>query len=787
MDVIVTRPLAWSVRRWGLRTILALCLVLIALSSVALGLADLIRGLNGSLLLAVVFFGVILGWLLAKSPLPEWLAATLAIALGVELGLYQTGRLGTALRALIGSMIDLIHDVIRRPTGGSSPDAAALTQALGELATGASSTLSHVSDWSQHVIRGEAAFDPVAVWLLWGLGLYTAAVWAGWAVRRRHQPLVGLAPAGTLLAISLSYTFGSPGYLQVLVGAALLLMVVMGQIARERRWEKAGVDFSPELRFELALKVIPLWLALFVAILVIPSISVRPIARYASRLIVEHLDSGKQVADSIGMEPLARSGTALMHAKAEGLPNSSLIGSGPELSEQKVMTVDIGGMSIQHFRWRGLTYDVYTGRGWRTNETERITYRAGEALRLNPRCPTGACQDEVGATHRLLRQKVYATDDLGGLVHTAGELLTVDQTFSVAWRSPDDPIGAEIEEKEYQADSMVSIASEAQLRAAGTGYPDWVRERYLELPRGVPERVYVLAQTLTTLASTPYEQARSIESYLRSFPYTLDVPAPPPNRDIADFFLFDLQRGYCDYYASSMVVLARAIGLPSRLVVGYASGTYDSTKAHYVITASDAHSWVEVYFPDFGWVEFEPTGGRPPIERPNERESPDYSEPSTPLDATRSELSNLHRFIVLGISGALLIPALLGLAWWAMDNRRLQVLSPTAALTTIYRRLCHQAARLDVPLESGYTPYEFQSALVGNLSVLGQGRRLGKIVNSVNKEVVWLTGILVRALYSPHKMDYVAQTDLVGSWRRLRTRLWLLRIWRCTERIRGLR
>ena len=562
-------------------------------------------------------------------------------------------------------------------------------------------------------------------------------------------------------------------------------MVVIGQIARECRWEKAGVDFSPELRFDLALAVMPLWLGLLVVILVTPSISVRPIARYASRLIVERLDFGKQLADSIGLEPLAGSGNALMYAGAGGMPNSSLIGSGPELSEQKVMTVDIGGLSAQRNRWRGLTYDVYTGRGWRTNETERVTYQAGEVLHQNPRCPAGACQDRVGATHRLLRQKVYAADDFGGLVHTAGELVTVDQTFSVAWRSPDDPIGAEIEEKVYQADSMVSIVSEAELRAAGTDYPDWVRERYLDLPQGVPERVYALAQTLTISAPTPYEQARAIESYLRSFPYTLDVPAPPPNREVTDFFLFDLQRGYCDYYASSMVVLARAIGLPSRLVVGYASGTYDSAKAHYVITASDAHSWAEVYFPDYGWVEFEPTGGRSPIERPPERELSDYSEPSTPLDATRSRLGNLHWLIVLGLFGGLLVPVSLGLAWWVIDNRRLRVLSPTAALTTIYRRLYHEAVRLDVPLELGYTPYEFQSELAGALKVLGQGKRLGEITDFVNKEVVWLTDLFVRALFSPHKIDNVAQTDLVGSWRRLRLRLWLLWIWKCTERIRG--
>ena len=783
MDAIVLRPLTWGIRRWGVRNILVFCLVLVALSSVALGLADLIRGLDGGLLLAVIFCGVMLGWLLASSALPEWLALVIALALGAEVAIYQMSQLGPAVRAVIGAAINLVRDAQNWSTGGPNPDIAAFSQSLTELITDANSTLSRVYDWSRYVLRGEPAFDPIAVGLLWVLGLYAVAVWAGWAVRRRHQPLVGLAPAGALLAISLSYTFSSPVYLQILMSATLLLMVVTRQIARERRWETDGIDFSPELRFDLAVSVLPLWLALLALIVLMPSITVRPIARYTNHLIVEYLDAGRNVADSFGLEPLAGSGPALVQAKAGGLPNASLIGSGPELSEQKVMTIDLGGTSAQQFRWRGLTYDVYTGRGWRTDEVERIAYRAGEELFREPHCPVGACENTAGITHRRLRQTVHVTGDLGGLVYTAGELVMLDQASKVAWRSPDDLIGAEVEATTYRADSVVSIASEAELRTAGADYPDWVRERYLALPRDVPERVFALAQSLTVPASTPYEKASAIESYLRLFPYTLDVPAPPPNRDVVDYFLFDLQRGYCDYYASSMVVLARAVGLPSRLVVGYATGTYDSSQAQYVVAASDAHSWAEVFFPDFGWVEFEPTGGRPAIERLTEQELLDLSELSIPLGAPSSRWQNLGKLIVIGLCAGLLISALLGLAWWTIDSRRLRSLSPTAALMTVYQRLYKQAAGLDVPLEPGYTPYESQSEMLRNLEILGWGGHVGRIVSYVNKEVVWLTGLFVRGLYSRDKIDRATQTALVGSWQQLRSRLWLLRIWRRAERI----
>ena len=139
--------------------------------------------------------------------------------------------------------------------------------------------------------------------------------------------------------------------------------------------------------------------------------------------------------------------------------------------------------------------------------------------------------------------------------------------------------------------------------------------RYLGLPKVTPERVLALARDLTKNAATPYDRALAIETYLRKFPYTLDVEPPPSNRDVVDYFLFTSQMGYCDYYASAMVVMARAAGLPARIVVGYASGEYDASTAQYIIRMKDAHTWAEIYFPGIGWVEFEPTASQPLILR----------------------------------------------------------------------------------------------------------------------------------------------------------------------------
>ena len=129
------------------------------------------------------------------------------------------------------------------------------------------------------------------------------------------------------------------------------------------------------------------------------------------------------------------------------------------------------------------------------------------------------------------------------------------------------------------------------LRTASESYPDWVEETYLPLPDELPDRVVTLSREIVSDAPTAYDRALALQRYLReSYPYTLDLDAPPADQDVVDYFLFDLKTGYCDYYASAMTVMARSVGLPSRLAVGYATGTYDPDDQSYQVSMAEAHS-----------------------------------------------------------------------------------------------------------------------------------------------------------------------------------------------------
>ena len=131
--------------------------------------------------------------------------------------------------------------------------------------------------------------------------------------------------------------------------------------------------------------------------------------------------------------------------------------------------------------------------------------------------------------------------------------------------------------------------------------------------RALPQRVRDLAESVTQGAETPLDKAQAIQEYLRGpdFTYSQEIEAPPVDADGVDHFLFDTQTGYSDYFASSMAVMLRAVGVPSRLAAGYAPGEYHEESGLRLIRDSDSHGWVQVYFPEYGWIDFEPTPAWP--------------------------------------------------------------------------------------------------------------------------------------------------------------------------------
>jgi len=160
----------------------------------------------------------------------------------------------------------------------------------------------------------------------------------------------------------------------------------------------------------------------------------------------------------------------------------------------------------------------------------------------------------------------------------------------------------------YDAYSQPVTATPAELRAAGGDYPEDVRSIYLQVPELDP-RIPALAREATAGAETPYDKAAALENYLRMhYGYTLDLTGAPGNDPLANF-LFVRRAGHCEYFASAMTVMLRTLGIPARYINGFQTGEYNNVGGDFIVRASDAHSWVEAYFPGNGWITFDPTPG----------------------------------------------------------------------------------------------------------------------------------------------------------------------------------
>ncbi|MCB0194371.1 MAG: DUF4129 domain-containing protein [Anaerolineae bacterium] len=774
--MIFFRFIGWIINRLGWYTCLAWLLLATAHISLAQTLAEAIRDLDSGLLLPMALLGLLLGWGLAVSKrLPGWLAAALLFVLGVELALLRVGRLEGSVLTLGQNLVDVMTQVWPSPWA-AWPSLVAVGQTLSNAGQTVGVVLSRLWVWVVSIITGNPAYDPVAVALVWSIMLWCVSSWAGWAVRRWGRPLTAMIPSAFFLAATLAYYPRNVTGLLVMLGATLLLIGLTRHRVREQRWQAKGIDYSNDIRTDTAFAVVVITIGLLSVASLVPSVSLRQVAR---RFIAPARIS-QPLAESLGVRrEVVASSRALEPYRRAGLPQAHLVGSGPELSEQIVLRItlepDAPEMARPRYRWRSLTYDRYTGRGWQTGVTQPFPYEAGQ--------PT---LETLPPYRRVLRQNVQVVGPRDGRVYVAGDLLTSDQPYQIEWRGPGDPFGIIIKADRYQADGLVSNASEDSLRTAGTAYPDGIARRHLSLPQTIPPRVLTLARDLTVDAPTPYDRAKAIETYLRRFPYTLDLPTPPRQRDLVDYFLFDLQQGYCDYYASAMVVLARAAGLPARLAVGYATGSYDDANAQYIVTEADAHSWPEIYFPNYGWIAFEPTAAQPISKNPPEVTAPLSPTETAALDPEPGYLygGTYMRWGLFAIGGVLL-SAIVGAAWVAIDGWWLGRLAPSLAITVLFDRLQRQGQRLAIAHQPGDTPFEFAAALEQTITGVAKSTRWEPVLSNAAAEVAWLTQLYVRTLYSTHPPQRSDQRQAIALWQRLRRRLWVGWFVRWWDRWRG--
>ncbi len=811
MNDWIVRLLRWLVRKAGVETLFYWGLLVLILWTSLNSMQKIVRTFDPGLMAGIGLAGLLCGWLLGRSRWRASRALPVGLLVGVGWVLWQVGHLfPSAWEAFQAANTYFLNWLAWRP-GLAAPPVSGLAAAINDLWNGLAVLLVRATDWAASALNGRPVFDPIAAALVWGLAVWLANCWASWAIRRWHRPLWAVTPSAALIGLSLAAVGGPTFSFLILLAASLAMLGWEAYNQQERRWTHLQVDYSEDLRLDVALVLVAIIMSLTSIAALSPSVSLQKLADWGDRLSTAFgpprrasgnassggagggsapastYEPGLSFGESLGLAPgsQAPEPNALDELRASGgLPQEHLLGSGPELSEQIVLEVQVQAQPERppdtaaarpppsRYYWRAVTYDRYAGTGWATGPTTTIDYPADQRALAS------------GMTaQQMIRQEIQIVGPVfggGSILFAPGDLLAVSQDYQITWRQPpaSDQNGSDLygalarpadrPPRSYRIEALVSQASQEQLRAAGSRYPDWVLANDLLLPDSLPGRVRALALDLTATQPTPYDRARAIEAYLRTYPYTLDLGEPPGDRDLVDYFLFDLKEGYCDYYASAMVVLARAAGIPARLAVGYVGGTYDPEKDIYQVSAAEAHSWPEVYIPSYGWIGFEPTAGQPALQRAEQAanlEAPQWSG-SRANFIWRVDWLRLGAILlgVLGLAGFAWLAVNAGESWW------LAQLPARAALTAIYRRLNRAGSKLQIERYPGDTPNEFGRSLIDRLEAFdpdpdASGRRIQALVT-----------IYSRLIYSPQAPDEAQKRQAVQDWARVRRRLWLARL-----------
>lgn len=502
-------------------------------------------------------------------------------------------------------------------------------------------TVKRSVDWLVDVVGAGINTDELVFTLLASLLFWLLAFSSGWHLFRLERVWRVILPPGLILLVNIAIFGGEAPLDRYLLGYLLMSLVLLVRAnlnTRRWQWRSRGIRF-PLLLFRqiaaigLALSVLALAFAWHVP----------------SHDLQQRLD---EFQDFLASDPLQQIAAALSRVfapiDADGLATTDYYGADQlklrgaiNLGNDIIFTVEAPPAS-QRYYWRSRVYERYSNGQWSPSADLRITDRSAPLeITMNDEVLGRRRQPvQQRVTIGAANMRIYYAAPQPERVSRDGkiDLLYTDKPQNFAMNvSVIRPLQVMRPGETYAVTSQISIATADELRRAGTDYPDWVSSASLYV--GLPNpRVLELAQQIVAeaKADTPYDRARAIESWLReNIRYNESISAPPANVDTVEWLLFDAREGYCTYYATAMIVMLRNLGIPARLAAGFSQGELAPASNQFVVRERDAHTWVEVYFPGYGWINFEPTVAHAPITRAGDDEAQEFPDAVTP-EATNS-------------------------------------------------------------------------------------------------------------------------------------------------------
>ena len=597
------------------------------------------------------------------------------------------------------------------------------------------------------------------------LAVWSAAVWLLWGVLRRRRALAAVLPLAILGALYTALSKDGPTISVFFIAVCVLLMARTAYTYQTHAWNLRDVGF-PDLIGEDWTA----WAAVLSIAVVLLAGASTPAWRTSVQRFIESLRPPPPPASTA--VPVQVKPQISDNYTPSFVPRMDYVGDSFPVSDQTVFYVttddppagvDSSGLAkppAQKHYWRGAIFDHYTGSGWEPLNVD---------VEVLPALP-----DPVGPGRYALTQQFDIISLQDNRLFAAGQPVKAGEG-TVLQAAKEDPTAVLPRGRvpRYEITSWAPRAGAQELAADSTAYPAEIRERYLQLPDSVPQRVKDLAARLTQGAASPYDKALRLQEYLRvTYPYRLDVPAPPPGRDVADYFLFDAPGGFCSYYATAMAVMLRSQGVPARVVAGFATGEYDGLLRKYRVPAKAAHAWVEVYFPTYGWIEFEPTSSQAVFERTGAEEDqldrlPESTQPQSAEASLTPIAIGAFSALLLGLSGVAAY-----IAWRRYTQSRL---TPEVQARKLYWEARRSLQQMGAESSLSATPDEFRSLCAARLA--GQPRLQQAVEAAVD--------LYIRAVFTsaPPARSEVAEARRI--WRATRPQRLQLRLRLYARHLRG--
>lgn len=716
---------------------------MLLVASMAILQADLIDGLH--IVPIVATLALVSGWLLGKSVFSERTAHLFALVYGL---FFVTWLVGTTL-PYDGPWRERILDLVARQF-----------------------------DWLQKAFEGGTSRDGI-VFVIQTAGVFWLLGYlAGWYTFRRTYVWRVVVPIGVVL-LSVVYYYNGPKplliYLALYTLMALVFVAVTHLSSEERRWRREAVRYDRGIQFDFLRAGL---LAALLALLLAWSLPGLKASVSVSDAIAGADSPWRSFQDT--WTRLFSSLRTYGAGNSDPYQDTMVLGGPRTVGNTLIMDIRVSKELPYGVYWQAIAYDTYVNGGWRVieNDTEPVTHYPDE----------GPLNVPVSLGREVITQTVTTYMPNSSFLYAAPEVfstdrqMVVDATYDEEGRTLVTSLRSRFilrQGDRYQVVSQVSTADATSLRTASTAYPSWILARYLQLPDTLTPQTLELAAQLVEGKDNPYDKAIAVRDFLRTnVDYNDQIKAAPEGVEPIHYILFDLKQAYCTYYASAMAVMLRSQGVPARVVSGYALGEYNEAAQNYRVRAVNAHTWVEVYFPGYGWIHFEPTQSIPVAERPSAAAGVDL-QPAVPLpDADRpqldDELDDLERAdgLLGGLDNEPVDEGLLGgLPWWQLITGVVLLVGAGGAIWTANRynravegdvnrsflRLGEWARLLGLAWRPTQTPYEQADSLV---AIVPQGQQ------SIRN----LTRQYVLQLFSPARATD-ADFDPRAEWRQLRPML----------------